>query len=95
MEVRDRAGPLMYVPRMGVFLNRWFHTYAAAREAHAAEGGFLLPYRDQFFVAEAEAVRELGLDPDDPDWERIGWNWVKPRDRAAWERLRDRREMAG
>ena len=85
----------MYVPRMAVFLNRWFADYAAARAARAAEGGYLLPYRHQFFVTGADAIRELGLDPDDPDWERIGWDWVEPLDRAAWERLRERREVGG
>jgi len=31
------------------------------------------PYRHHFFVAEGPAIRYLGLDPEDPDWERIGW----------------------
>jgi hypothetical protein len=40
------------------------------------------------------AIRELGLDPADPDWERIGWDWVRPRDADAWERLKLKREVA-
>ena len=54
-------------------------------------GGYLLPYRHQFLVCESEAIRLLGLDPGDPDWERIGRDWVRPADRDAWRRLRDRR----
>jgi hypothetical protein len=46
----------------------------------------LLPYRHQFFVTTSEAMRELGLEPDDSDWARIGWDWVRPKDAAAWER---------
>jgi hypothetical protein len=88
------AGPEMYVPTMDVFLNRWFTNYEAARTAREREGGFLFPYRHHYYVAGAAAVRELGLDPEDPDWERIGWDWVHPRDREAWARLRERREMA-
>ncbi len=38
-----------------------------------------------------ECVRERGLDPDDPDWERIGRDWVRPLDAAARERLAERR----
>ena len=84
----------MYVPQMAALLNRWFTTYEAARASLEAEGGYLFPYRNQFFVTLPEGVRELGLDPEDPDWERIGYDWVRPRDRAAWARLRAERERA-
>lgn len=84
----------MYDGSMSVFLNRWFGTYEDARAALEADGGYLFPYRHHFFVAEAGAVRELGLDPADPDWERIGWDWVRPLDRDAWERLETQRTVA-
>jgi hypothetical protein len=86
--------PPMYVETMGVFLNRWLPSYDAARAARDESGGFLLPYRHQFFVADAGAIRELGLDPYDPDWARIGWDWVQPRDTAAWGRLKLQRATA-
>lgn len=86
--------PPMWVAPMGACLNRWFLTYEEARESLEAEGGYLLPYRQQFFVTGPEAVRELGLDPQDPDWERIGRDWVRPADQEAWRRLAGRR-MAG
>jgi len=54
-------------------------------------GGFLFPYRRQYFICESEGIRALGLDPEDPDWERIGRDWVQPGDREAWARLRDGR----
>ena len=84
----------MYVPRMDAFLNRWFPTYEEARALLDAEGGFLLPYRKHFLVTQADAVRELGLDPDDPDWQRIGFDWVRPADDEAWQRLKLKREVA-
>jgi hypothetical protein len=83
--------PVMWVPRMDVFLHKWFTTYEEARATHQVDGGYLLPYRSHFFLAQAESIRELGLDPDDPDWERIGRDWVRPLDVAAWERLAERR----
>ncbi len=83
----------MWVPRMDAFLSRWFTSYQEARASREAEGGYLFPYGNEFFVSQAEAVRELGLDPLDPDWERIGWDWVRPRDREAWERLLRRRDI--
>jgi hypothetical protein len=84
----------MYVATMDAIVSRWFTTYAEARASLDAEGGYLLPYRTQFLVTAREGVRELGLDPDDPDWARIGWDWVRPADAAASERLRRRRHEA-
>jgi hypothetical protein len=87
-------GPVMYAPELGALLNRWYATYDAARTSLEREPGFLLLYRHHYFVCESEGVRALGLDPHDPDWERIGWDWVKPRDREAWRRLSVKRERA-
>lgn len=77
----------MHTDRMAPYLNRWFATYAEAASSRAADGGVLLPYRSQFFVAVLEAVAELGLDPADPDWARIGYDWVRPKDSEAHLRL--------
>jgi hypothetical protein len=86
-------GPIMYVPRMDAVLNRWFTSYAEARSSLESEGGYLLPYKSQFFITLSEGIRDLGLDPDDPDWARIGWDWVQPKDTEAWERLKEKREL--
>ena len=32
-------------------------------------------------------VEALGVDPDDMDWQRLGWDWVQPQERAARVRL--------
>jgi hypothetical protein len=84
----------MYVESMDVFVNRWFVKYEQARTSREKEGGYLFPYKSQFFVTEREAIRELNLDPDDPDWQLIGWDWVKPLDAAARERLKKKRTSA-
>ena len=86
--------PIMYAPRMDIFLNRWFTDYDEARASLDQDGGFLLPYKDQYMITEAGGIRELGLDPDDPDLEKIGRDWVKPNDTEAWERLRIKRLIA-
>jgi hypothetical protein len=88
------TAPDMWVSSMAVFLNHWYSDYAEARAHREAEGGYLLLHRSQYFVTVAEAVRELGLDPQDPDWARIGWDWARPADTAAWEHLRAKRELA-
>ena len=91
----EETGPDMWISRMDVFLSRWFATYQDARRALDTDGGYLLPYGNQFFITVADAIRELGLDPDDPDWAAIGFDWVRPADRGAWDRLRLKREVAG
>ena len=88
------SGTFMYEVGHDVLLNRWFPSYEEARAALDEQGGYLLPFKHHFFVCEAEGIRILGLDPDDPDWELIGRDWVRPRDQEAWERLKDRRVEA-
>ena len=90
----NQEDPIMYVSRMDAVLNRWFTSYTEARTSLDEEGGYLLPFKHQFFVTLSEGIRDLGLDPDDPDWELIGWDWVQPKDREAWERLKEKREQA-
>jgi hypothetical protein len=82
---------LWYQPSLDVFLNRWFSNYEEARRLLDGEGGYLLPYQKHFFVCEAEVISALGLEPDDLDWERIGRDAAKPKDREAYQRLRDKR----
>jgi hypothetical protein len=86
--------PIMYVGRMDAVLNNWFTNYEEARAALDSQGGYLLPYKSQFFVTQSEGIRELGLDPDDPDWALIGWDWVRPQDSQARERLKEKRRKA-
>lgn len=90
----EMGGPGMYVPKMDVYLNRWFVRYEEARASLEERGGFLLPYEHQFFVCGEGAIRALGLDPDDADWDKIGRDWVKPHDLEAWRRLKEKREQA-
>ncbi len=83
----------MYTERLTLYLNRWFADYDEARESLLRDGGYLLPYRKDFFITEAEGIRELGLDPLDPDWALLGFDFARPRDPAAHARLRARRQQ--
>ncbi|WP_225409824.1 hypothetical protein [Stigmatella hybrida] len=71
----------------GAFLNRWFRTYPEALASLQAQGGYLFPFREQFFLCEAEFLRALGMDPAEPDWARMGFNWVEPKEPSAQQRL--------
>ena len=79
---------------LDVYLNQWFPDYREAREALEKEGGFLFPFKQHFFICRPDAVRAMGLDPDDPDWKKIGWDCVKPSDPLAFQRLHEKREIA-
>jgi hypothetical protein len=72
------------------YLNRWFARYGEARASLESEGGYLFPYRHQFFVCESGFFDALGLDPADSDWDRIGRDWVRPRDESTRQRLERR-----
>ncbi len=71
----------------GGFLNKWFSNYAEAKSHRESAGGFLLPYKNQFYICDADYITHIGLDPYDPDWKLIAWDWIKPNDRTAWLRL--------
>jgi len=86
--------PTFHTPRMSTLLNRWFVEYHEARASRDELGGYLLPFRNQLVVTESEGIRELGLDPEDPDWAAIGFDLVQPGDRPAFERLCAKRREA-
>jgi hypothetical protein len=88
------AGSLWYQPNLDVFLNRWFSNYDEARGSLETHGGYLLPFKRHYFICEAEAIRTMGLDPEDSDWKRIGWDGARPADQEAYARLRQKRERA-
>jgi hypothetical protein len=71
----------------GGFLNHWYARYEEAQASLAAVGGFLFPYRGQYFICDAGLLEQHGIDPGDPDWARIGRDWVRPADPQARDRL--------
>ena len=83
---------LWYQPNLDVFLNLWFADYDEARKALAEVGGFLLPYERHFFVCKSDLINAIGLDPSDPDWEKIGFDCARPTDVEAFQRLSQKRE---
>lgn len=72
---------------VGGYLNLWFATYSEAKEHLKANGGFLLPYKNQFFICNPNYMKQIGFDPDDPDWKRIDYDWVEPEDKKSWQQL--------
>ena len=78
----------LFPPRNAVLLNHWFARYEEARQVlDENPTRYLFPYRHQYVLCEAGLLENLGVDAADPDWDRIGRDWVKPRDMEARSRL--------
>ncbi len=84
---RSDAGRLLYPAGASAHWNIWSAHYDEARGVRAEHGGYLLPWRKHFLIVDADFVRWLGLDPDDPDWALIARDWARPADEPAWARL--------
>lgn len=71
----------------GGFINQWFANYDQAKAYQKAEGGFILPFKTQFFICGADYINNLGFDAEDHDWKLIGYDWAKPANKDAGQRL--------
>jgi len=71
----------------GGYLNHWFSNYEKAKNFQNSEGGYLLPFKNQFFICDKNYIDNLELRSNDPDWALIGFDWYRPNDKAAWQRL--------
>ncbi len=77
----------LYPKRCSTFLNDWLADYETAKDHQLQSGGYLLVYKKYFFIVSKEYIETLGLDPDDPDWQLIDYDWARPADAEALERL--------
>ena len=70
----------------------WWASYDDAKKDLALRGSgfFLLPYRRQFFICDADYIATLGIAKDDADLAHVGSNWAQPEDPEAWRRLRQK-----
>lgn len=77
----------MYSTSCGVYLNVWCASYKEAEDHHQTNGGYLLQYQKHYFIATEEVIHTLGLAHLSKEWKAIGYNWVAPRDKNAWNTL--------
>lgn len=91
----DDMGTFWYAPGCAALLSVWCASPVEARAAFEVEGArYLLPYRRQFVVADADFIVELGLDPADPAWAATRRDLVASYGSAAWQALAWRRLAA-
>ena len=82
----------IFTPQGG-FFNQWFSKYAEAKQMLSQSGGYLLPYKNQFFICEAGFIEYVGLNAQASEWQKIGYNWVEPQDFSTWQILKDKYEQ--
>jgi hypothetical protein len=75
-EAMDDFGDLLCPRRCGGYLNLWYRTHGEAEIVRRSRGGYLLAYRKHFLVVERSYIEVLGLDPDDPDWRSLDFDWT-------------------
>lgn len=81
-------GSFWHAPRTGSLLNEWFAHRDEARAALLRQpASFLLPYRRQFVVVQADFVRELGIDPAADAWTAIDHDLDRGYGTPSWQAL--------
>lgn len=90
--LKDAADVLWCPPDTSAFWHNWCKTHEEARRYLDVNGGYLLTAHGKWFIAERGYIEWLGLDPDDPRWDAIGFDVHAPRDKKACEELVAQRE---
>lgn len=80
-------GTVLYPRGAWAYTNIWCAGYQEAKDIQAEGGGFLLGYKQHYFVAQGDFIDMLGLHSDDPDWQLAGRDWIRPSDLSARNRL--------
>ena len=81
--LKDAADVLWCPPGSSAFWHNWCKTHEEARAYRESNGGYLLTAHGKWFIAERGFIESLGLDPDDPRWEAIGYDVDQPKDAEA------------
>ncbi len=71
------------------YWNIWFAKYSQAKRVLTEGKGFLLPYKNQFFIVEEHFVDSIGLPHTLPEWNEIGNDWIHPKNVKAWLKLNE------
>jgi hypothetical protein len=74
-EETEDFGGLLCPRKCGGHFNLWYRTHVEADAIRRERGGYLLTFRRQFLIVERPYIETLGLDPDDPDWQALGFDW--------------------
>ena len=73
-KIYKNATDTFWYQKSSPFINHWFARRIDAQEHQQLNGGFLLPYKGQYFIAEKEYIEHVGLDPENPIWKIINFD---------------------
>ncbi len=76
------------------YWNIWFAKYSQAKKVLTDGGGYLLPYKNQYFIVEEHFIDSIGLHHTLPEWRSIGNDWIHPMNVRAWLTLNEMYETA-
>lgn len=91
--LKDAADVLWCPQGSAAYWHNWCKTHAEARAYLEERGGYLLTAHGRCFIAEDGFIEFLGLDPNDPRWEAIGFDIQEPKDKPARDELVRLREI--
>ena len=86
-EEAEDYGTLLCPPEADAHWNIWCASYDEASTIRGQTSGYLLAYKHHFFIVDRYFIETLGLDPGDPNWDRIGHDWARPQCPEARGRL--------
>lgn len=78
---------LLRPPHSSALWSVWYGKYDDAAGHLQEQGGYLLPYQKQYFICDEHYIVSLGIQLGDPDLEKIGPDWARPKDVEAWNRI--------
>jgi len=68
-------------------IHKWFKSDTEASKYHIKYGGYLLQFWADYVICGVEYIQLLGLHHYAEEWKAIGYNWIKPADQAAYQKL--------
>lgn len=78
----------LYRNQCVAFVYAWFKDYDQAKNYQEKNNGYLLRFWSDYIVCGDEYIRCIGMPVGHQDWGFIGYDWVKPKNRRAYERLK-------
>jgi hypothetical protein len=78
----------LYRPAAVGFIHAWFNDFDRAEAYHKKYGGFLLGFWEDIIVCGDEYIAQIGLDRYSSEWKQIGYNWMRPPDKPAFQILK-------
>ena len=87
-QANEDMGTFWYDKRAHGFTNHWFaHYHEAKAQLQLHPDSYLLPYKNQFFVAELACITPLGLAENASLWQALSHDLVAGYGSAAWTGL--------